>query len=118
MSNAFTGLIHSKPDVAVVDGAPAEELARRVGILAPLKRRVEELVAQTGTSQRAIATYVHGYELIGAVCWGGFADPKDNGIVCCIGLCARPEDVPIVLMKLAEFFSCTMHNNPCPWTVN
>ena len=112
------GLLHVNPDVAIFNGPIAEDIARNCGLLDPLRDWVRGEVARTGTSQRALATYIQGLEFVGAVCWGAFADPQENGIVCCVGRCTKPEDIPIVLLKLAEFFSCAIHQHPCPWAAN
>jgi hypothetical protein len=112
------GVLHADPDVAVFNGPIAEELARTCGILDPLRQLAQAEVARTGSAQRVLATYLVGQDYIGAVFWGGFADPKENGIVCCVGHCSRQEDMPIVLRKLSEFFSCALNQHPSPWTLN
>jgi hypothetical protein len=119
MIKAFTtGLLNTDPQVTVFNGPPAENVARKYGLLDSMRDWVRAEVARTGTTQRMIATQIQGPDFIGAVYWGGFDDPQENGIVCCVGRCTKPEDVPIVLMKLVEFFACAMHPHPSPWTVN
>lgn len=112
------GLLHADPDVAIFNGPIAEDIARNCGLLDPLRDWVQAEVARTGSSQRVLATYIQGPDFIGAVYWGGFADPKENGIICCVGRCKKPEDIPIVLRKLSEFFSCAVDHNACPGTLN
>jgi len=119
MIKAFTtGLLSANPQVTVFNGPPAESVARKLGLLDSMRDWVHAEVARTGTTQRMVATQIQGPDFIGAVYWGGFDDPQENGIVCCVGRGTKPEDVPIVLMKLAEFFACAIHPHPSPWTVN
>lgn len=112
------GLLHADPDVAIFNGPIAEDIARRHGLLDPLRDWTRAEVARTGCSQRVLATCIQGPEFIGAIYWGGFADPKENGIICCVGRCSKPEHIPIVLLKLSEFFSCAINQHPAPWTRN
>jgi hypothetical protein len=119
MIKAFTtGLLSTDPQVTVFHGPPAEGVARKHGLLDQLRDRVNAEVARTGETQRAISIQIQGPDFIGAVYWGGFDDPQGNGIACCVGRCAEPEDIPIVLMRLAEFFACTIHHHPSRGTVN
>lgn len=119
MIKAFTtGLLSADPQVTILNGPPAENVARQYGLLDPLRDLVNAEVARTGTTQRMFAVQMHGSDFIGAVYWGGFEDPRENGIVCCVGRATKPEDVPIVLIKLAEFFACAIHQEPSPWAAN
>ena len=106
------------PQVTVYNGPPAENIATKYGLLDPLRDWVRAEVERTGLTQRMVATQIQGSDFVGAVYWGGFDDPQENGIVCCVGRVTRPEDIPIVLTKLAEFFACTIHQYPSPWTGN
>jgi hypothetical protein len=116
--NFTAGLMNRDPEVAIFDGPPAEAIAQKFGILDPLRDYVRTQVDKTGTSQRAVATYFCGHDLIGAVYWGGFTDPKDNGIICCVAHCQKPEDFPIAFLKLSEFFSYAIHQHPSPYVSN
>jgi hypothetical protein len=85
MKKTYTaGWMHLDPKVAIFDGPPAEALARKLGVFDAMRDYARAQVKRTGTTQRAVGTYIRGEEIIGAVYWDGFADPKDNGLVCCV----------------------------------
>lgn len=113
-----TGVLRIAPNVTVYSGPEADSIAHRSGLLEPLRAWVRGRVNSTGTSHRAIATAIQGEELIGAIYWDGFEDPEENGVVCCVGRCTKPEDMPIALMGLAQFFSCTIEQDQTPWAGN
>jgi hypothetical protein len=115
---SFSGLLHADPKITVFDGPPAEELARNLGFFEAMRDCAGALVKQSGTSQRAVSTYIRGQRIIAAVYWDGFPEEKDNGLVCCVAHCAKPEDLPVALLKLSEFFSCAIHQHPCPYATN
>jgi hypothetical protein len=101
-------LIHRNPDVAILDGPPAEAVARECGFADDLHRRAQAKIAATGGPCRVVALFVCGDNIVGAVYCHGFARSTDNGLICCHGRCTQPEHLPMVMRRVADFLACVV----------